>query len=112
MSRYSIASQDVNCAHCTSRQNLSNRHLVRGCPHEGYKHHKQAIMQEISKMCKADVNVAEEQHHIFTNQTQKHMDLVFTLDNTQILIDVTTIDANNPSNGFIRSAVLSSTYSQ
>ena len=28
------------------------------------------------------------------------MDLVFTVDTTEFLVDVTTIDANNPSNGF------------
>ena len=53
-------------------------------------------------MCKAaDTLVAEEQHRL---------DLVFSLDNTQILLDVTTIDANDPSNGFVRANELSSGY--
>ena len=41
-------------------------------------------------MCKAaDVLVAKQQHNIFTNRTQKRMNLVFNLDNAQILVDVT-----------------------
>ena len=62
-------------------------------------------MQEISNVCKAaDILVAEDQHHIFTNRIKKCMDLVFNLDNTQILVDVTT-DANNLSNGFMKATV-------
>lgn len=44
-------------------------------------------MQEISNMRKAaDILVAEEQHHIFINRTQRRMNLVFNLDNAQILL--------------------------
>ena len=69
-------------------------------------------MQEMSNMNKAaDIVVAEEQHHIFTNnRIQKRMDLEFNLNNTQILVDVTTIDANKPSNGFINASGMSSVY--
>ena len=35
---------------------------------------------------------------------------MFNLDNTQILVDVTTIDTNNPPNGFVRTNGLSSIY--
>ena len=38
------------------------------------------------------------------------MDLVFNLDNTQVLVDVPTIDANNPSNGFVIVNGMSSAY--
>jgi len=38
------------------------------------------------------------------------MDLVVKLDNEDILIDVTTIDANNHSNGFVKNSELSSPY--
>ena len=38
------------------------------------------------------------------------MDLVFTIDTTEVLVDVTTIDANNPSNGFSRGTGLTSAY--
>ena len=38
------------------------------------------------------------------------MDLVFTIDNTECLVDVTTIDANNPSNGFLRGSGLAPSY--
>ena len=46
-------------------------------------------MQEVSKMFKAaDILVAEERHRIFTNRTQKRIDLVLNFGNTQILVDV------------------------
>jgi len=38
------------------------------------------------------------------------MDLVFSLDRTEFLVDVTTIDANNPSNGFFVGPTLSPSY--
>ena len=38
------------------------------------------------------------------------MDLVSTIDNTECLVDVTTIDANNPSNGFLRGSGLVPSY--
>ena len=38
------------------------------------------------------------------------MDLVFSIDTTEILVDVTTIDANYPSNGFLRGWGLSPSY--
>ena len=54
-----IATADVNCSFCTSAQ-LSNRHLVNGCPHKNYKHRKhKSIMAEITNMCTAaDILVA------------------------------------------------------
>lgn len=36
----------------------------------------------------ADILVAEERHRIFTNRTQKRIDLVLNFGNTQILVDV------------------------
>ena len=38
------------------------------------------------------------------------MDLVVKLDSKNILIDVTTIDANNPSNGFVKDSEILSSY--
>ena len=36
--------------------------------------------------------------------------MVFSIDSTECLVDVTTIDANNPSNAFLRGSGLSTTY--
>jgi hypothetical protein len=38
------------------------------------------------------------------------MDLVVQLNNKEVLVDVTTIDANNPSNGFVKNNELVSSY--
>ena len=46
----------------------------------------------------------------FNDQTNKRMDLVVKIDNKDVLIDVTTIDANNPSNGFVKDSKISSSY--
>ena len=35
---------------------------------------------------------------------------VATIDSTEFLVDVTTVDANNPSNGFLRGSRLSTAY--
>jgi predicted GH43/DUF377 family glycosyl hydrolase len=68
-------------------------------------------MTEIVDLCAAaDILVAEEQFQCFNTRTSRRMDLVFTIDSTEFLVDVTTIDANNPSNGFIRGSCLSSVY--
>ena len=106
-----IAPEDINCSLCVSAR-LTNRHLVNGCPHRNYKHRKhKAIMTEISNMCAAaGTLVAEEQHQCFNTRTAERMDLVFTIDRTEYLVDVTTIDANNPSNGFSAGPVLSPSY--
>jgi hypothetical protein len=106
-----IAATDVKCSHCASAQ-LSNRHLVNGCPHKNYKHRKhKAIMTEIVELCgAADILVAEEQFQCFNTRTSCRMDLVFTSDSTEFLVDVTTVDANNLSNGFLRGSGLSPTY--
>ena len=106
-----IAARDVNCTYCTATQ-LSNRHLVNGCPHKSYKHRKhKAIMSEIVDLCAAaDILVTEEPFQCFNTRTLSRMDLVFTIDTTEILVDVTTIDANNPSNGFLRGSDLSPSY--
>jgi hypothetical protein len=102
-----IANTDVKCSHCANAQ-LSNRHLVNGCPHKNYKHRKhKAIMTEIGELCTAaDILVAEEQFQCFNTRTTRRMDLVLNIDTTEFLVDVTTIDANNPSNGFIRGGSL------
>jgi hypothetical protein len=106
-----IAAADVKCSHCANAQ-LSNRHLVNGCPHKNYKHRKhKAIMTEIADLCSAaDILVAEEQFQCFNTRTPHRMDLVFTIDSTEFLVDVTTVDANNPSNGFLRGSGLSTAY--
>ena len=106
-----IAAADVNCSHCAAAQ-LSNRHLVNGCPHKNYKHRKhKAIMTEIVELCTAaDILVAEEQFQCFKTRTSRRMDLVFKIDSTEFLVDVTTIDAKNPSNGFLRGSGLAPAY--
>jgi len=45
--------------------------------------------------------------HCFNVSTSKRIDLVVQLDNKDFLVDVTTIDANNPSNGFVKNYELS-----
>jgi len=51
--------------------------------------------------------VTEEQHQCFNTRTDERMDLVFSIDRTEYLVDVTTIDANNPSNGFSVGPIIS-----
>ena len=64
-------------------------------------------MTEITNMCAAaDILVAQEQFQCFNTRTTRRIDLVFTIDNTECLVDVTTIDANNPSNAFLRGSGL------
>ena len=106
-----IATGDINCSLCASAR-LTNRYLVNGCPHRNYKHRKhKAIMAEISNMCvAAGTLVAEEQHQCFNTRTAERMDLVFSVDRTEYRVNVTTIDANNPSNGFTVGSGLSSSY--
>ena len=70
-------------------------------------------MVEIENLCKVSntlVTMATEQFQCFNTRTAKRMDLVFTVDDTEYLVDVTTIDANNPSNGFLRGSGLSPSY--
>jgi hypothetical protein len=68
-------------------------------------------MTEITNMCAAaNILVAQEQFQCFNVRTTKRMDLVFTVDNTECLVDVTTIDANNPSNAFLRGSGLAPSY--
>ena len=68
-------------------------------------------MAEITSLCAAaDTLVAEEQHQCFNVRTAKRMDLVFSIGTTEYLVDVTTIDASNPSNGFLRGSGLSPLY--
>ena len=68
-------------------------------------------MREIENRGKAsDTLVATEQFQCFNAHTARSMDLVFTVDDTDYLVDVTTIDANNPSNGFLRGSGLSPSY--
>ena len=54
--------------------------------------------------------VAEEPHQLFNARTAKRIDLVVSIAATELLLDVTTIDANNPSNGFLRESGLSPSY--
>ena len=62
-------------------------------------------------MCAAaDILVAEEQFQCFNTRTSSRMDLVFKIDSTEFLVNVTTIDANKPSNGFLRGSGLAPAY--
>ena len=47
---------------------------------------------------------------ILRRVAQRWMDLVLMIDSTEYLVDVTTIDANNPSSGFLRGSKLSPAY--
>ena len=107
-----IAPDEVNCALCT-QTHLSKRHLVNGCLHKDYNHIKHnAIIEQIGYMCKAaNILVVEEQCRCFAVRTQRRMDLVFNLDSTEILVDVTTIVTNNSSNGSLRGSSFSPSYS-
>jgi len=68
-------------------------------------------MAEITNLCAAaGTLVAEEQHQCLSARTPNRMDLVFMIDSTEYLVDVITIDANNPSNGFLRGSGLSPAY--
>ena len=68
-------------------------------------------MEEISKLCKAaNIQVEVESSFCFNASTNKRMDLVCKVDNKEFLIDVTTIDANNPSNGFVNGSEISPSY--
>ena len=68
-------------------------------------------MEEITKLCKAaNVQVELESSFCFNASTKKRMDLVCKVNNKDILIDVTTIDANNPSNGFVNGSDVSLSY--
>lgn len=92
---------DVNCAICTATH-LSNRHLV-----NVNKHRMQnATMEQIINMFKAaNILVAEEPFKCFAVRTQRRIDLVFTIFSSEV-VDVMRIDANNPSNGFLRGSGL------
>ena len=68
-------------------------------------------MDQIKKLCTAaNLLVDAESTFCFNNRTNKRMDLVVKLSNKDLLIDVTTIDANNPSNGFVKDPEISSSY--
>ena len=68
-------------------------------------------MTGINNLCAAaDILVTEEQFHCFNTRTTRRMDLVFTIDTTEVLLDATTIDANNPSSGFLRGSGLAPSY--
>ena len=107
-----ISKNDTRCPSCSHAQGLSNLHLVNGCKHGEYIHRKHnTIMEQIKSMCNAaKLLVDVETTHCFNDQTYKRMDLVVQINNKDFLIDVTTIDANNPSNGFVKNSELSSSY--
>ena len=106
-----VVPREVNCALC-AQTHLSNRHLVNGCAHKDYKHRKHnTTIEQIVHMCKAaNILVEEEQFQRFAVRTQRRMDLVINLDSMEVLVDVTTIDANNSSSGFLRGSGLSPLY--
>ena len=107
-----IAREDIDCPLCSSDSNLSNLHLVNGCKKGDYCHRKHnVIMEEITKLCKAaNVQVELESSFCFNASTNKRMDLVCRVNNKDFLIDVTTIDANNPSDGFVNGSEISLSY--
>ena len=107
-----ISKEDVKCPSCSNVKGLSNLHLVNGCRHGDYVHRKHnIIMEQIKKMYSAaNLLVDMETTYCFKDQSSKHMDLAVQLNNKDFLIDVTTIDANNPFNGFVKNNELASSY--
>ena len=62
-------------------------------------------------MCSAaNLLVDMETIYCFNDQSSKRMDLVVQLDKKDFLVDITTIDANNPSNGFVMNHEFSPSY--
>ena len=60
-------------------------------------------MEQINNLCTAaNLLVDSESSFCYNDRTNKYMDLVAKLDSKDVLIDVTTIGANNPSNGLLR----------
>ena len=107
-----IAREDINCTLCANDSGLSNLHLINGCKKGDYCNRKHnVIMEGISSLCKAaNIALESESSFCFNKSTRKRIDLVINIDNRDILIDATTIDADNPSNGFILGTDLSSSY--
>ena len=103
--RLGIAPEDVNCPLCKQKADLSNLNLVNGCKNDDYVHRKyNVIMDEISKLCKAtNLLVGTELSFCFNDRTNKWIDLVVKISNKDILVD-----ANNPSNGFVKGLDVSS----
>ena len=108
-----IAREDVNCSLCANDSGLSNIDLVNGCKKGDYCNRKHnVIMDGITKLCKAaNISIELESSFCFNRSTNKRMNLVININNKDVLIDVTTIDANNPSNGFVLGADLAPSYS-
>jgi hypothetical protein len=107
-----IAREDINCTLCANDSGLSNLHLINGCKKGDYCNRKHNIIMEgITQLCRAaNIAVESESSFCFNKSTRKRMDLVINIDNRDILIDATTIDADNPSNGFILGTDLSPSY--
>ena len=107
-----IAREDINCTLCANDSGLSNLHLINGCKKGDYCNRKHnVIMEGITMLCKAaNIAVETESSFCFSKSTKKRMDLVINIDNRETLIDATTIDADNPSNGFILGTDLSPSY--
>ena len=68
-------------------------------------------MDQIKKLCSAaNLLVEMESSFCFNDRTNKRMDLVVKLNDKDFLVDVTTADQNNPSNGFIKDFELRAPY--
>ena len=108
----------MSSVHCLQQSIcLSTTYLLNnGCPHkQDYKLRKYNVQRYHGSDYAYDVEggnilVAEEQFQWFAVRTQRRMDLVFNIDSSEVLEDVTTIDANNPSNGFLSDSGLSPSY--
>ena len=68
-------------------------------------------MDQIRKLCiAANLLVELESSYCFNKRTSKRMDLVVNLNERDVLVDVTTVDPNNPSNAFIKDLELTTSY--
>ena len=66
-------------------------------------------MDQVKKLCSAaNLLVDMETTFCFNNRTNKRMYVVVKLNDKDFLI--TTVDANNPSNGFVKDSELSASY--
>jgi hypothetical protein len=106
-----LASLNSYCSDCKDSQ-LSNVHLVNGCPHHGYTQKKHdGIKFLLQDMCKsARLLSVLEDSTCFKIQTKMRMDISVLIANSQYLIDVTSADSASVSNGLVTNYGLAEKY--
>ena len=86
--------------------------LLIKCKKGDYVNRKHSvIMESITSLCEAaNAPVELESSFCFNQRTNKRMNLVININNKDVLIYATTIDPNNPSNGFVLGSDLALSY--